>query len=48
MGENSYFNAYQNAGVMASQAVNAFDLIVISPKLQYQFLGKDIPLSETS
>lgn len=48
MGENSYFNAYQNAGVMASQAVNAFDLIVISPKLQNQFLGKDIPLSETS
>ncbi|MCD8093132.1 MAG: RHS repeat-associated core domain-containing protein [Bacteroides sp.] len=48
MGKDSYFNAYQNAGVIANQAVNAFDLIASSDKLQNQFLGKDSPLSEDS
>ena len=48
IGEDSYFNAYQNAGIMANRAANAFDLIYISHKLQNQFLGKDSPLSEAS
>lgn len=48
LGENSYFNAYQNAGVMANQAVNTFSLISSSAKLQNQFLGKNSPLSEDS
>ena len=47
-GEGRYFNAYQNAGIIANQAVKAFDLIYISHKLQNQFLGKDSPLSEMS
>lgn len=47
-GEGLYFNAYQNAGIIANQAVKAFDLIYISHKLQNQFLGKDSPLSEMS
>ncbi|WP_291587819.1 DUF6443 domain-containing protein [Bacteroides sp.] len=48
VGEDSYFNAYQNAGVMANQAVDAFDLIYSSYKLQNQFIGKSSPLSENS
>lgn len=48
LGKNSYLNAYQNAGVIANQAVSAFDLIAMSPKLQNQFLGDNSPLSETS
>ena len=48
LGEDSYFNAYQNAGIIANKAVNAFDLIASSAKLQNQFLGKDSPLSENS
>ena len=48
LGENSYFNAYQNAGIMANQAVDAFGLISSSGKLQNQFLGKNSPLSENS
>ena len=48
LGEDSYFNAYQNAGIMAYQAVNAFGLISSSGKLQNQFLGKNSPLSENS
>ncbi|WP_291529133.1 DUF6443 domain-containing protein [Bacteroides sp. UBA939] len=48
LNENSYFNAYQNAGVWANKPVSAFDLIAMSPKLQNQFLGKDSPLSENS
>lgn len=48
LGESSYFNAYQNAGIMANQAVNAFGLISSSAKLQNQFLGKNSALSENS
>lgn len=48
LGKNFYFNAYQNAGIMANQAVNAFDLIYSSAKLQNQFLGRSSPLSENS
>lgn len=48
LGDDSYFNAYQNTGVMANQAVNAFGLISSSAKLQNQFLGKNSPLSENS
>ena len=48
LGEDSYFNAYQNAGIMANQAVDAFGLISSSGKLQNQFLGKNSPLSENS
>ena len=48
LGKNSYLNAYQNAGIIANQAVSAFDLIAMSPKLQNQFLGENRPLSETS
>lgn len=48
LGKNSYFNAYQNAGVMANQAVDAIDLISSSAKLQNQFLGDNSPLSENS
>ncbi len=48
VGEDSYFNAYQNAGIMANQAVDAFDLIYSSYKLQNQFIGKSSPLSENS
>lgn len=48
LGEDSYFNAYQNAGIMANQAVSAFSLISSSGKLQNQFLGKNSPLSENS
>ena len=48
LGDHSYFNAYQNAGIMANQAVGAFDLIAMSPKLQNQFLGDNSSLSETS
>lgn len=48
LGEDLYFNAYQNAGIMANQAVDAFDLISSSAKLQNQFLGKGSPLSEAS
>ncbi len=48
LGEDSYFNAYQNAGIMANQAVDAFGLISSSAKLQNQFLGKNSPLSEDS
>ncbi|MCC8186872.1 MAG: hypothetical protein LIP08_05005, partial [Bacteroides sp.] len=47
-GENSYLNFYQNAGIPANQAVNAFDLIAASPKLQNQLLGKNSVLSEDS
>ena len=48
MGKDSYFNAYQNAGVIATKPVNAFEFIYSSNKLQNQFLGKDSPLSENS
>lgn len=48
LGDNLYFNAYQNAGIMANKAVNAFDLISSSSKLQNQFLSKNSPLSEDS
>ena len=48
LGEDSYFNTYQNAGIMANQAVDAFGLISSSGKLQNQFLGKKSPLSEDS
>lgn len=48
LGEDSYFNAYQNAGIMANQAVSAFSLISSSGKLQNQFLGKNSPLSGNS
>ena len=34
LGEDSYFNAYQNAGIMANQSVSAFSLISSSGKLQ--------------
>lgn len=47
-GEDSYLNFYQNAGIKANQAVNAFDLISSSGKLQNQLLGKNSPLSEDS
>ena len=43
-----YLNAYQNGGIIANQAVNAFDLIAGSGKLQKQFLGNQSPLSEDS
>ena len=46
--ENTYLNFYQNAGVKANQAVNAFDLILSSGKLQNQLLGKNSPLSGDS
>ena len=48
LSENSYLNAYQNAGIMSNQAENAFDRIYSSTKLQNQFLGKNSPLSENS
>lgn len=48
LGESSYFNAYQNAGIMANQPVDAFGVILSSTKLQNQFLGKNSPLSENS
>ncbi len=48
LGKDSYLNAYQNAGIIANKAVNAFNLINSSKKLQNQFLGKDSPLSENS
>ena len=47
-GEESYLNFYQNGGVKANQAVNAFDLIASDGKLQNLFLGKDSPLSADS
>ena len=47
-GNDSYLNFYQNGGVKANQAVNAFDLIASDGKLQNLFLGKDSPLSEDS
>ena len=40
VGEDSYLNYYQNGGIWANQAVDAFDLIRSSPKLQKQFLEK--------
>lgn len=46
IGKDSYLNFYQNAGIKANQAVNAFDLITSSGKLQNQLLGKHSPLSE--
>ena len=46
LGENSYLNFYQNGGIWANQAVNAFDLINASPKLRSQFLGTGSILSE--
>lgn len=48
LGENSYLNCYQNGGILANQAVSAFDLIRSSPKLQNQFLGKGSVLSDQS
>lgn len=48
LGEDSYLNFYQNGGIMANQAVNAFDLIASSNKLQNLFLGEGSPLSEDS
>jgi RHS repeat-associated protein len=48
LGEDSWLNAYQNAGFVSSEAMNAFDVIASSTKLQNQFLGKDSPLSEQS
>lgn len=47
-GENSYLNFYQNAGIKANQAVDAFYLISSSGKLQNQLLGNNSPLSEDS
>ena len=47
-GENSFFNAYQNAGIMSNKSANAFDLIASSGKLQNKFLGNSSPLSENS
>ena len=48
MGKGSCLNFYQNGGILANQAVNAFDLIASSNKLQNQFLGKNSPLSDDS
>ena len=48
LGNDNYLNFYQNGGILANQAVNAFDLIASSGKLQNQFLGKTSPLSEDS
>ena len=48
IGEDSYLNFYQNAGIKANKAVNAFDLINSSGKLQNKLLGKNSPLSEKS
>ncbi|THG53373.1 RHS repeat-associated core domain-containing protein, partial [Bacteroides faecichinchillae] len=48
LGDGLYLNAYQNGGIIANQAVNAFDLIAGSGKLQKQFLGNQSPLSEDS
>ncbi len=41
-------NFYQNAGVQSNKAVNAFDLIASSDKLQNSLLGDNSPLSENS
>lgn len=48
VGEDSYLNYYQNGGIWANQAVDAFDLIRSSPKLQKQFLEKKSALSAQS
>ena len=48
LGNDNYLNFYQNGGILANRAVNAFDLIASSGKLQNQFLGKTSPLSEDS
>ncbi|WP_301220954.1 hypothetical protein [Bacteroides caecimuris] len=48
IGEDSYLNFYQNAGIKTGKATNAFELIASSGKLQNQFLGKKSPLSEES
>ena len=40
LGNDNYLNFYQNGGILANQAVNAFDLIASCGKLQNQFLGK--------
>ena len=48
LGNDNYLNFYQNGVILANQAVNAFDLIASSGKLQNQFLGKTSPLSEDS
>ena len=48
LGNDNYLNFYQNGGILANQAVNAFDLIASCGKLQNQFLGKTSPLSEDS
>lgn len=48
IGEDSYLNFYQNAGIKANKATNAFELIASSGKLQNQLLGKNSPLSEES
>lgn len=48
VGEDSYLNYYQNGGIWANQAVNAFDLIQSSPKLQNQFLERKSVLSAQS
>lgn len=47
-GEDNYLNFYQNGGIRANQAINAFELIASSSKLQNLLLGKDSPLSEDS
>ena len=47
-GEDNYLNFYQNGGIRANQAINAFELIASSGKLQNLFLGKGSPLSEDS
>lgn len=48
LGEDSYLNYYQNGGIWANQAVDAFDLIRSSPKLQKQFLERKSVLSAQS
>ena len=48
LGNDNYLNFYQNGGILANRAVNAFDLIASCGKLQNQFLGKTSPLSEDS
>lgn len=48
LGENSYLNFYQNGGIWANQAANAFDLIRLSPRLQNQFLERKSTLSTQS
>ena len=48
IGKDSYLNFYQNAGIKANKATNAFELIASSGKLQNQLLGKKSPLSEES